>query len=140
MDRDNGLALGISVYSDGSDCTNGGLSARVAERGLNAYAVGTEAVPMEGYARPEELAASPARNALFRLERNALGNVVLVADPTDEQVAMADGDAQRLIGPMMGGNYGATSDSRWAAATGMYGAIPIHDRYETRAQYDSLSR
>ena len=32
---------------------------------------------------------------------------------------------------MMGGNYGATSDSRFSRLiNGMYGAVAIHDRYE----------
>jgi hypothetical protein len=43
------------------------------------------------------------------------------------------------VGPMMGGNYAATSDSRFSEATGQYGAIAIHDRYETPEQYISLS-
>ena len=49
-------------------------------------------------------------------------------------------------GPMMGGSYAATSDSRFSRMceelTGhsWHGAVAVHDRYETRAQYDALSR
>ena len=48
--------------------------------------------------------------------------------------------APGMLGPMFSGSFAYSSDSRWREATGMYGAIPIHDRYETPAQYDMLSR
>ena len=44
-----------------------------------------------------------------------------------------------MVGPMFGGCYIATSDSRFREAVGIYGAIPLHDRFETQEQYDSLS-
>jgi len=137
MSEGNGLALGIDIYTDGSDCTNGGLSAKASKAGMVSYAVG-DGVPLDGYADPRELVQSPGRNAIFRLVQGR-GGVILVADPTPEQVEAAGGDAGRLMGPMMGGNYGATSDSRFARATGIYGAIPIHDRYEGRELHDRLS-
>ena len=46
---------------------------------------------------------------------------------------------------MMGGNYAATSDSRFGEAVrkrigpNFYGAVPIHDRFETPEQYRALS-
>jgi len=48
------------------------------------------------------------------------------------------------VGPMMGGCYVSTSDSRFSEAvkalTGSYASVaPLHDRYETQAQYDALS-
>lgn len=49
-------------------------------------------------------------------------------------------------GPMASGAYIATSDSRFREAVEkmlghrFYGAIPLHDRFETWAQYDALSR
>lgn len=51
-----------------------------------------------------------------------------------------------VIGPMMGGNYGATSDSRFGRKIEeilghkFYGALPIHDRFESPEQNDLLSR
>ena len=51
-----------------------------------------------------------------------------------------------VVGPMMGGCYAATSDSRFSklcARVGgghFYGAVPVHDRYETQYEYDILSR
>jgi hypothetical protein len=55
-------------------------------------------------------------------------------------------DGEKTIGPMMGGSYVCTSDSRFNNAIEallgkrFYGAVPLHDRYETPAQYDMLSR
>ena len=49
-------------------------------------------------------------------------------------------------GPMMGGSYAGTCDSRFSrmveALTGhpWHGAVAVHDRYETWAQYEILSR
>lgn len=44
-----------------------------------------------------------------------------------------------VVGPMMGGCYVGSSDSRVRAAFGLYGAVALHDRFETQAQYDALS-
>ena len=63
------------------------------------------------------------------LSRNPFGNPILV--PVDQP-----GGA----GPMMGGTYAATSDSRFGKATGVYGAIPIHDRFESWELYERMSR
>lgn len=48
------------------------------------------------------------------------------------------------VGPMMGGTYVSTSDSRLSQAvrdlTGRYADIvPLHDRWETQAEYDAPS-
>lgn len=40
------------------------------------------------------------------------------------------------VGPMFGGNFVYSSDSRFPADY----PIPIHDRFETQEQYDLLSR
>jgi hypothetical protein len=63
------------------------------------------------------------------LSKNAFGDPILIPD----NGRMTD------IGPMFGGTYAATSDSRFGKATGVYGAIPIHDRFETPEQYRMLS-
>jgi hypothetical protein len=47
---------------------------------------------------------------------------------------------------MAGGNFGSTSDGRFSEACrkllghDFYGAVPIHDRFESQAMYDMLSR
>lgn len=49
---------------------------------------------------------------------------------------------EKPIGPMMGGSYIATSDSRFSEETErvlgarFYGAVPLHDRFETQSDYD----
>ena len=49
-------------------------------------------------------------------------------------------------GPMMGGSYAGTSDSRFTRMceelTGYpwHGAVAVHDRYESRELYERLSR
>lgn len=79
--------------------------------------------------------ATPTRPA-FKLTSHMRGVVTLV--PVDAPKGM--------IGPMMGGNFANTSDSRVGRAVekllgqSFYGAIAIHDRFETQAQYDTLSR
>ena len=41
---------------------------------------------------------------------------------------------------MAGGTFANSSDSRFREAVGIYGAIPIHDRVESWALYESMSR
>lgn len=55
------------------------------------------------------------------LAHNAFGKPILV--PANEQ-------GKPVRGVMFGGTYAATSDSRFGRATGIYGAVPIHDRIE----------
>lgn len=85
----------------------------------------------------------PPKN-LMRLER---GTVAQKAKTL--RLVPATGDTTDLIGPMMGGCYASTSDSRWHRILADYvgkenayiaSAVPIHDRYETQDQYDALSR
>jgi hypothetical protein len=64
------------------------------------------------------------------LTRNALGNPIIT--PRDLPVNMA--------GPMFGGTYAASSDSRFGRAAGIYGALPIHDRFETWARNEMMTR
>lgn len=65
------------------------------------------------------------------LHVNAFGNPIIIPEAVREDA---------VIGPMMGGTYAATSDSRFGEATGVYAAVPIHDRYETPAAHAALSR
>ena len=69
------------------------------------------------------------------LARGAFGDPIIV--PIDVPADVA--------GPMFGGSYAATSDSRFGdamkAVTGrvVYGALPIHDRVEDWTTYRSMS-
>ena len=59
------------------------------------------------------------------------GDLIVVAAAPDDQggwLRVTAGDD--LIGPMFGGSFAYSSDSRWSHATRMYGALPIHDRFE----------
>lgn len=52
----------------------------------------------------------------------------------------------KTVGPMMGGSYAATSDARFSRACRsmlgfpFYGAVAVHDRFETPEMYEALSR
>jgi len=52
-----------------------------------------------------------------------------------------DGEFAKDVGPMFGGTFVGSSDSRFARATGQRGTsvIPLHDRYETAEQYEHMS-
>lgn len=71
-----------------------------------------------------------------RLIETAPGYQVLV--PIESQVP----GSARSIGPMAGGSYAVGNyggRDAWKRLTGSYGALPVHDRFETQAQYDALS-
>lgn len=117
------MGMTLSVYRDHlGDCTNGGLSSKATRICV---------INVDGPFNPS--ADVPA----FRLVEGAFkGQVVLV--PADQP--------EGLIGPMFGGNMAYTSDSRFSAKireltdSNFYGAVPIHDRFETQADYDILCR
>lgn len=117
------MGMTLSVYRDHlGDCTNGGLSSKATRICV---------INVDGPFVPS--ADMPA----FRLVEGAFkGQVVLV--PVDQP--------EGLIGPMFGGNMAYTSDSRFSAKvrkltdSNFYGAVPIHDRFETQAEYDILCR
>lgn len=60
--------------------------------------------------------------------RNARGTYIVPAD-----------SPSGLLGPMNGGTFAASSDSRFRDFVDLYGAIPVHDRFETPEQYRNLS-
>ena len=115
-------AIMLNVYRDNiGDCTNGGASGKWDDLYL--------AHP-QGFIEVDD-----DDERLFKVGTTAFGNPVL------EPVHQPSG----LLGPMFGGNYGATSDSRFSEAIRMatgrdfYGALPIHDRFETQELYNLLS-
>jgi hypothetical protein len=70
---------------------------------------------------------------------------LLVSGAFGEPIIVPSEIPANMAGPMFGGSYAATSDSRFGAAmkavTGksIYGALPIHDRVEDWATYRSMS-
>ena len=112
------MGLILNVYRDASgvDCTNGGASATA-----DAICV----INVDGPFVPA--AFTPA----VELNIGTYG-------PTLVPVL---GGARGMVGPMFGGNFATTSDSRLRQAVGDFnGAIPVFDRYETPEQYDALTR
>lgn len=133
-------ALSCNVYhSPYGDCTNGGISAKpddlylaacdpdqdLPEKGL-AYAFG-----MEDFADwlTWDLGEDDLNNRTLVLVKRTLGGKPCwYAAPLYSPPGM--------YGPMFGGNFLWTSDSRFPTAA----PLPIHDRFETPEQYEQLSR
>ena len=129
-----GFRLTIYRPAGLGDCTNGGVSATA-----------TSVVVPSGEKCGKELnlpewTIGPDTCVLhFRTD----GPLNVLADSTDEK------DAQvlsgELVGPMPGGNYAGTSDSRWNDFLEGWGIargtlLAIYDRYETPEQNEALSR
>ena len=65
-------------------------------------------------------------------------------------IVVPDASPEGMIGPMMGGTFVMPPDALrgWPyGAAGwpyrgkkLFGAVPLHDRFETKAQYEELSR
>jgi hypothetical protein len=114
------VARGIraDIYrSDFGDFSGGGISGRVKEVTIIDDRI-------DGPFEPSDDAP-----AVRIVERVIMGKPYVHVEPIDQP----DG----MLGPMMGGTYVATPDSRLRAIA--TGAIPLHDRFETAAQYASLS-
>ena len=125
-------ALPIELYRSSrlGDCTNGGISSK-----FNTLLIACD----DGFIDidPENV---PENFAMVEM-RHVFGTTII---PTIYPAEITpDGKVVPRGGKwwMMGGNYGATSDSRFSRLVGgMYGAVAIHDRYETHEEYDMLSR
>ena len=112
-------ALPVYVYRSGfADCTNGGISSK-----FNDLLV----VCDEGFVDVDE--NDPPKNLAKLVKRHLFGGDIYHIEPYD---------APKGAGWMMGGNYAATSDSRFSRMVGgMYGAVAIHDRQEGWKEYYS---
>jgi hypothetical protein len=111
---EKGLLVFVYRNADGSDSTNGGLSSKV-----------TQAV-LIGPGIPPVFSARPGLPALRLVKRTLLGAVYYHAEPDE------DPRAGSHVGPMFGGNFVSSCDSRMPSPY----PIPVHDRYETQAEYD----
>lgn len=113
----------VSVYrSHLGDCTNGGISANHDTLYLECD---------HGY-----LDMDPGDPTCLRVvERNLFGSTYRHAESYCGKAAMFAGDAGKTVGPMMGGNFVYSSDSRFPADY----PLPLHDRYETPEQYEAFS-
>lgn len=124
----------------GHDPTNGGISAKA--KAL--VVVGTKRqgqdgwTPLDSYSQVH-IASEDAPAAVLVQSRVAGFGPHL--EPLDW---VENGVPQGHVGPMMGGNYAATADDRFAQLglkfTGArLDGVPIHDRMETEAMYRVLS-
>lgn len=111
------MGMLANVYRwDLGDCTNGGASSKA-----RAICIVNASGPWE----------PSSENPAFILARGPSG------DPVLKPAAGGEG-----VGPMFGGNFAYTSDSRLGEAvqemTGhrSWGALPIFDRYESAEQYN----
>lgn len=120
-------AIPIYVYKKegGTDCTNGGVSSKYDS---------LLCVCADGYIEYDE--NDPPENLVKVVKRHLFGQDIYHIEPVARPKLYN-------VGWMMGGNYAASCDSRFVEMIGgfggFYGAIPIHDRQETREEYDNLS-
>lgn len=132
-----GLRAYILKSRELGDCSNGGISGHCDVVTL---------VNVEGPFEPTEEA--PAALLIHGNLRDTVKIVPAVQDTVEDgdwfpRVSMSGG---RDIGPMFGGCYVATSDSRFGQAVERLlghrysGAVALHDRFETQEDYDALSR
>ena len=115
-------ALSIDVYrsADGRDCTNDGISTRYDEL-LVLCDDGPHEIDLD----------DPPENLVRLVKRHLFGSDIYHVEPFARPTG---------AGWMFGGNYAASSDSRYHRLTfGMYGAVPVHDRQESWPQYEMLS-
>jgi hypothetical protein len=103
------------IYRNGRDCSNGGISGRV--DAVTLIDIGVDLF--------EPVADRPA----VKLVKRQMGRrTYLHAEPVDQP--------QGLVGPMAGGTFIYSNDSRFPSDY----PIALHDRWETEEQYDVLSR
>lgn len=109
----------VSVFSAERDCTNGGLTSKYSQFVLlgmeGPFKSGTDAPPLELVRRyvggREHLHAQPVKGPDW---------------------------PRNMCGPMFGGNFIFTSDSRFSDVSPY--PIPVHDRFETQEEADLLSK
>lgn len=135
-----GLRLNVWRDASGMDCTNGGITAKADRLTVVGILIDGEVQPL------------PADSQVFPADELAPA-VVLVpsrapgydATPHLIPLEFADSLPSGHVGPMSGGNYAGTSDSRWAELGRKFGkhlaldVVRVHDRTESYSLYRSLS-
>lgn len=135
--------LRLSVYRAAgrdTDCTNGGITGK------------HDSVIVVGVLVDGEVKPLPRNCQVFEPSDDAPAVVLVeshiaLRDPTPHLVPLeyAKGTPPDHVGPMAGGNYAGSSDSRWADLGKLYGplrldVVAVHDRVESYSQYLALSR
>jgi len=125
------MTLKVFRAADFPDCTNGGASSKFDR---------IDVIVDDGFSKEVDLDDAPEN--LFKLEVMSIG-------PSKSAHLVPVRQPSGVVGPMMGGNYATTSDSRWsryvASQLGpefrfVATCLPIHDRFETQEMYDALTR
>lgn len=141
------MGLTVSIYKErGRSYSNRGVSQFMDEGVL---------VNVAGTSEPDSV-----RKAALALVRNGAGMARVVpvrrldaipSSPKPPVIVDTDGDLWEIdaptgaVGPMMGGCYVAAPGSSFTEAVeklvgaNFYGAVALHDRFETTKEYDALS-
>lgn len=123
--------LSVNIYrNDLGDCTNGGVTSPERAHG-KIFVVFDEALG-RGNWDLEECRDNPRFVCLKVVRRNLGRGEYLHLEPMF-------GRPEGMAGPCFGGNYVATSDSRFSEAFGSR-PLPVHDRWDTWEDYDILTR
>ncbi len=112
------MGLRANIYTTNYNASNGGISEKF-----------TDILIVDGIDDPDY----DKPNAVELITRFIGGERVLTFQPIN-------GLHKDTTGWMAGGAYIGSSDSRFRKLAGFYGAVPLHDRQETWAEYDRLSR
>ena len=123
--------VSVSIFrSDLGDCTNRGVTSPAISKDRIVVVFDPEI--QTGNYKLEDCKDDP-RFICLRIVRRWVGtpNEYLHCEPINDKGA-------GRVGPMFGGNYVSTSDSRFKDLARY--PLPVHDRYETQEQYDLLSR
>ena len=89
-------------------------------------------VTIVGPGFPERHEPSETAPAVRLVKRVLGGKTAHYFEPVDQPEGMC--------GPMASGNYVHAYGDEFSTEVGFYGAVPLHDRFETWAQYEAMSR
>ena len=114
--------IGVDIYKAGrGSCSNGGISAA----NNQAVLLGIK----DGYIDPAE-----ESGPFVVIVRRRISDYAMPCDTKGRPLVKPG-----MIGPMFGGTFIYSSDSRFREHCGSH-AVALHDRWETQEQYDVLSR
>lgn len=105
-----GMLVNVYATKDGSDCTNGGITSYHKQ------------LIMVGKGIPEIFKAkADGSNCIEYVEREMFGKECNICVPLNQP------ELKKMNGPMFGGNFVYTSDSRFPHNN----PVPVHDRFES---------
>lgn len=131
----------VHVYrTPGGDFTNGGVSGKC------------DALTVVGFKRKDDASWRPLEHScqVFTPNEHAPAAILvesavpLLYGPHLVPLELIESLPEGHVGPMMGGNYAGSSDSRWGMLGSMFpglrlDVVPVHDRVESQALYNALS-